>query len=87
MRGFRIFSSRLGAKERLVYGAVTVVFVGAFFALQWPIYPWFSRIQPTVLGVPFSLFYIILLLLICFSSLLGLYLWEDRRGKHDEPES
>ncbi len=81
MRGFRIFSSELDAKERRIYGVVTLVLVGTFFALQWPIYAWFSRIRPFVLGMPFSLFYILLLLLLCFFSLLALYLWEDSRGK------
>lgn len=81
MRGFRIFSSELDVRERRIYGVVTLVFVGTFFALQWPIYIWFSRIRPLVLGIPFSLVYIILLLLLCFFSLLALYVWEDRRGK------
>ena len=81
MRGFRMFSSKLDAKERLVYGVVTLVFVGTFFALQWPIYTWFSRVRPFVMGMPFSLVYLIFLLLVCFFALLGLFLWEDRRGK------
>lgn len=83
MRGFRIFSSELNAKERRIYGVVTLVFVGTFLALQWPIYSWFSSIRPTVLGMPFSLVYIILLLLLCFFSLLALFAWEDRRGGHE----
>ena len=80
-RGFRIFSSKLDARERRIYGAVTFVFVGTFFAVQWPIYTWFSRVKPFVLGVPFSLFYLIALLLICFFSLLALYRWEASRDK------
>lgn len=77
----RLFSSALSARERLVYGAVTLVFVGAFLATMWPIYPLFSRIRPMVLGVPLSLFYLIALVFVCFFSMLALYLWEARRGK------
>lgn len=77
----RLFSTALSATERLVYGAVTLIFVATFFATMWPIYPFFSRIRPFVLGVPFSLFYLIVLVVLCFGSMLALYLWEDRKGK------
>jgi hypothetical protein len=79
----RLFSSALSATERRVYGAVTALFVVAFFATMWPIYPWFSRIRPFVLGVPLSLAYLVGLAAVCFATLLALYLWEGRRGKLD----
>ena len=77
----RIFSTALSATERLVYGAVTLVFVATFFASMWPIYPLFNHIRPLVLGVPFSLLYLVCLVLLCFGVMLALYIWEDRRGK------
>jgi hypothetical protein len=77
----RIFSTSLSARERLVYGAVTVLFIGGFFATIWPIYPLFNRIRPFVLGIPFSLFYLIILVGVCFGAMLALYIWEDRHGK------
>lgn len=55
-----------------------------FAASMWPIYPFFSRIHPMVLGIPFSLVYLILLLLACFVVLLGLFLWEERHGENDD---
>lgn len=79
----RIFSSSLSGRERRVYGAVTLIFVGAFLATLWPIYTLFSRVRPFVLGVPFSLAGLVGLVLACFLSLLALYRWEDRRGKLD----
>ena len=82
----RVFSSALRSTERRIYGAVTLIFVGAFFATMWPIYPWFSRIHPLVLGIPFSLVYLVILVLVCFLSMLALYFWEDRRGKLDDAE-
>lgn len=77
----RLFSTALSSTERRVYGAATLVFVAAFLATMWPLYPVFSRIRPFVLGVPFSLFSLIVLVALCFFSMLALYVWETRRGK------
>ncbi|MFQ5678351.1 MAG: hypothetical protein ACE5HP_02720 [Gemmatimonadota bacterium] len=77
----RFFSSRLARRDRTVYGAVAVYFLLVFLALIWPVYPRFSRIFPTVLGLPLSLAYIVLLILLSFLVLLGLYLWESRTGR------
>jgi uncharacterized iron-regulated membrane protein len=43
----------------------------------------FSRVRPFVFGIPLALFYLLVLLLACFFSLLALYRWEDRRGRLD----
>lgn len=80
----RLFSSSLGTTERRVYGTVTLVFVATFFATMWPVYPLFSRIRPRVLGVPFSLVYLVMLTAVCFFAILALYLWEERRGALEE---
>ncbi len=77
----RIFPSTLSKVERRIYGAATVVFIGVFLATMWPIYPLFNRIRPFVLGMPASLFYLLVLVFVGFFSLLALYRWEDGRGK------
>lgn len=77
----RLFSSTLTAAERLIYGAVAAVFITTFFATMWPVYPLFSRLRPLVFGMPFSLFYLVVLVGVCFFSMLGLYLWEERGGR------
>jgi hypothetical protein len=77
----RLFSSALSTGERRVYGAVTAIFVGAFLASMWPLYPLFSRVRPFVFGIPLSLFYLLVLLLVCFFSLLALYHWEARHRR------
>ena len=82
-RGLKLFPARLSRGERAVYGGVTVYFLFAFLALMWPIYPRFSRIAPTILGIPFSLAYIVVIILISFLVLLSLYLWESRTGRLD----
>lgn len=78
--GPRLFPSGLSRSERQVYGAVTVYFLLAFLALNWPIYPLFAGIRPIVLGLPLSLAFVVGILLLSFCVLLGLYLWEARRG-------
>ena len=50
-------------------------------AMVWPGYAWFgNRIEPYVLGVPFSLFWIVLWVLLSFVALV-LY---QASGKHPE---
>jgi hypothetical protein len=68
-------------KSQKVKLAFLVFFGIALLAMIWPIYPLFSRIRPLVLGMPFSLFYLVLVLSVCFCALVGLYLWEDRKGE------
>lgn len=55
--------------------------MAAFIAVLWPVYSWFSGIEPRVLGMPFSLVYLILVIAAVFSVMLGLFLWEDRNDK------
>ena len=82
--GFSFRKAQLALKdaEKTRYG-LWVLFAGALLAVVWPVYPLFSRIRPFILGMPFSLFYLVLVLLICFIVLVGVYLWEDRRGELD----
>lgn len=82
----RIFPSRLTPRERRTYRAATGFFVLLFFGLIWPIYPLFSGIYPRVLGVPFSLAYVVGLVLLSFAVLLALFRWDDRHGSSgDDP--
>ena len=83
----RFFPSDLSDRERRIYGALTVFFFLVLLALTWPVYTLFSGIRPLVLGMPFSLFYIVVVLVVSFLVLLGLYLWEDRRGRLDDDRS
>lgn len=53
----------------------------AFLAVLWPVYAWFSRIEPMVLGMPFSLFYLVVVIALVFSVMLALFLWEARNDR------
>lgn len=76
----RFFSRSLRPGERRIYRAAAVLFAGIFAALVWPIYSWFAGIRPRVLGLPFSLVYVVALVVLSFLALLALFLWEGRRG-------
>ena len=71
-RGIPAARSRIGT-------AVAVFYVLLFAALVWPVYPRFATIEPRVLAMPFSLFYVVVCLLLSFSVLFLYYLWERRR--------
>ncbi len=79
----RVFSSKLPPLQRRLYRLAVAYFVAVFFSSMWPIYPIFSRIEPMVLGMPFSLVYLIVLLALSFFVLLGIYLWQARNGELD----
>ena len=57
-------------------------------SLIWPIYPIVGHIEPFILGMPFSIVWVLLCLLLSFSGLLAYFLWEeqgqDEQGQ-DEP--
>lgn len=82
----RILSSRLSPTVRRVYRTVLVFYVFVFLATIWPAVTLFSHARPLVFGLPFFLFYLVVLLLTSFIMLLVLYLWEGRHGISHEPE-
>ncbi len=55
-------------KERNTFWVV--YFVIAFLAVIWPLYTIGNRIYPLVLGMPFSMFWIVLWIVITFIGLL-----------------
>lgn len=84
--GFRLFPSDLDGRRRRVYRAVLAFYLAATAGLVWPVYAAFGGIRPAVLGIPFSLFYVIVWVVASFLVLLGLYLWEGRlEGAGEDP--
>ena len=81
----RLFSPRLDPRHRRVYRFVLDFFVVIFLAMIWPIVTIFSHARPLVLGLPFFLFYLTVLLLASFLVLLGLFQWETRTGASSDP--
>ncbi len=62
-------------RRRRIFVAVYVL-VGAM--LVWPVFPKFSGIHPLVLGLPFSLVWVVSALAVMFGALLWLYRTEDQ---------
>lgn len=81
----RIFSSRIAPGQRRIYRAVLAFFVVIFLAMIWPVVTLFSRAEPLILGLPFFLFYLAVLLMASFLVLLGLFRWETRTGASSDP--
>lgn len=51
-------------------------FAASTAALVWPVYPWVgNRVEPRVLGLPWSLTWVLLVIAANFLVLLGLYRW------------
>lgn len=48
-------------------------------ALTWPVYPLFSGIRPLILGLPLSLAWVVLWLVVVFAALVWLYRADDAR--------
>lgn len=62
-------------------------FVLSTALLVWPVYPWLgNHVHPRVLGLPWSLVYVLLVITANFAALLGLYharLVDDRELSDD----
>ena len=83
--GVRIFSSRLASPVRTIYRVVLVFFAAVLAAMIWPVVAIFSRVEPLVIGLPFFLFYLLVLLVLSFLVLLALYFWEGATGTSSDP--
>lgn len=77
----RFLPSDLDPGARRVYRAATAFFAVVFLALVWPVYSLVAGVEPRVLGAPFSLAWVVGWVVASFLGLLGLHLWEERRGR------
>ncbi len=78
-RGLKLFpsgSSPRHRRRRLIFAAICAALAAA---LVWPIYPLASGIRPLILGLPLSLAYIVIVLLLMFAVQIWLYLGEEER--------
>lgn len=77
--GLKLFpsgSSPRHRRRRLVFAAICALLTAA---LIWPVYPLASGIRPLILGLPLSLGYIVIVLLLMFAALIWLYRGEEER--------
>lgn len=69
------------ARRRRTF-AFMVVVAGAGLALIWPVYPSVAGVRPYVLGLPFSLAWVVGWLVVVFVALVLLY-----RAEESDPEA
>lgn len=77
------FPARLSSRRRKIYRFLVGYFLLIFAGMIWPVYPLFDQIRPYILGIPFSLFYLVTLLSATFVALLTVYLWELKNDEVD----
>tara|TARA_B100000900_G_scaffold408357_1_gene422489 strand:- start:471 stop:806 length:336 start_codon:yes stop_codon:yes gene_type:complete len=53
-------------------------------SLIWPIYPLVGSIEPIVFGIPFSIAWVLLCLLLSFSGLLAFFIWENQKSERTD---
>ena len=78
---YRLIYSVQQPAKKLVVRWFIVFLVLIQFSLIWPIYPLVGYIEPIILGMPFSIVWVLLCLLLSFSGLLAYFLWEEQGQK------
>ena len=81
---YRLIYSVQQPAKKLVVRWFIVFLVLIQFSLIWPIYPLVGYIEPILLGMPFSIVWVILCLLLSFSGLLTYFLWEEQGQKQQD---
>lgn len=67
--------------KRKVYIGFAVFFFICFMALIYPIYSLANRVEPIVFGMPFGMFWLVLMTILQFLGLSVLYNWEYRKER------
>jgi len=75
----RLFPEGMPRAVRRAYIGYVIYFVVVLLCTVWPVYLIGNRVEPYVLGTPFSMFWIILVLIASLLGLAHLYRFEQRR--------
>lgn len=67
--------------KRKVYVTVAIFLIILFMAQIHPIYYLVNRVEPIVFGMPFAMFWLVLMCVLQFCTLFGLYIWEYPKGR------
>lgn len=65
-------------RERKAGKFIAVLGIVCLLMLIYPLYALANRVEPFVLGLPFSMFWVVLWILIEFVGFVAAYLWEYR---------
>lgn len=83
-RGIVFFRSDATPAHRRRRTTFLVLFVLIGSLVLWPVFPFFARVFPLVLGLPFSFAWVVMALAAMFFVLLWLFLTEDHRKEQGE---
>lgn len=75
----RLFPEGMPRAVRVAYIGHLIYFIAILLGTVWPIYLIGNRVEPYVLGIPFSMFWIVLVLIASLGGLVHLYMFERRR--------
>lgn len=77
----RLFPEGMPRPVRRAYIGYLIYFIVLVLCTVWPIYLIGNRVEPYVLGMPFSMFWIVLVLGASLAGLFHLYRFERKREK------
>jgi len=77
--GLSLFRKGASKREKQFQVGWTLFFVFVFLLQVWPLYIIGNRTYPLVLGMPFSMFWVVLCIIINFAGLLVMYNSETKR--------
>ncbi|MEM1179246.1 MAG: hypothetical protein AAGM22_12930 [Acidobacteriota bacterium] len=83
-RGLRFFSENVPVTTRRRRFLFVLVWCGISAMMMWPIYPLMSGATPLVLGLPRSLAWVLVAMVLMFGSLLWLFLGDEAEAKRRE---
>lgn len=67
--------------KRKAYIGFVIFFLICFMAMIFPIYSIANRVEPIVFGMPFGMFWLVLITVLQFCGLFALYAWEYRKWR------
>jgi len=80
MKNIVLFRKDIPPKKRRVYSIFSVFFIICVLAVIFPFYAVANRVTPYIMGMPFSMAWIVIWIILLFIGLVLLYAWESRTG-------
>jgi len=80
MKNIVLFQKKTPPKKRSIYSLFTIFFIVCILAVVFPFYAVGNRVTPYIMGMPFSMAWIVIWIILLFIGLVLLYAWESRTG-------
>ena len=79
-RGLCFFPRPSSPSQRRRRYLFLAAWIGISSLLVWPVYPLFAAVKPLIAGLPLSLAWVLLAMVLMCASLLWLFLGDEREG-------